>query len=89
MARPDMVRLARIFFAFKRLFGPTDPVFRAGWTVKILTRKNRANFGPAQPDPTRPIASSSDNEDLHEEDPLEYDAGFGNIIVVDNLPMVP
>ena len=24
-----------------------------------------------------------------EEDPLEYDAGFGNIVVVDNLPVVP
>ena len=31
----------------------------------------------------------SDDEDLHEEDPLEYDAGFGNIVVVDNLPVVP
>ena len=30
----------------------------------------------------------SDDEDLHQEDPLEYDAGFGNIIVVDNLLMV-
>ena len=29
------------------------------------------------------------DDDLHEEDPLEYDSGFGNIIVVDNLPVVP
>ena len=42
-------RSARFFFALKRLFGPTGPVFRAGWAVKILARKNRANFGPARP----------------------------------------
>ena len=39
---------------------PTGPIFRAGWAVKILARKNRANFGPtrfwhgsllARPDP--------------------------------------
>ena len=24
------------------------PVFRAGWAVKILARKNRANFGPTR-----------------------------------------
>ncbi|KAA8515781.1 hypothetical protein F0562_018608 [Nyssa sinensis] len=31
----------------------------------------------------------SDDEDLNEEDNLEFDAGFANIIVVDNLPVVP
>ncbi|KAI7757974.1 hypothetical protein M8C21_018695 [Ambrosia artemisiifolia] len=31
----------------------------------------------------------SDDDDLHEEDSLEFDAGFGNIIIVDNLPVVP
>ncbi|KAI3742981.1 hypothetical protein L1987_60682 [Smallanthus sonchifolius] len=31
----------------------------------------------------------SDDDDLYEEDALEFDAGFGNIIVVDNLPVVP
>ncbi|XP_070025650.1 eukaryotic translation initiation factor 3 subunit B-like [Nicotiana tabacum] len=31
----------------------------------------------------------SDDDDLMEEDPLEFDAGFGNILVVDNLPVVP
>ena len=59
MAQPGMARPARIFFALKRLFGPTGPVFRAGWAVKILAQKNRANFGPAQPSPARPIATSS------------------------------
>ena len=56
-------RPARIFFAFKRLFGQTSPVFRAGWAVKILAQKNRANFDPvrfwpspllARPSPIRP-----------------------------------
>ena len=42
-ARPNF-----FFFAFKRLFGPTGPVFRAGWAVKNLARKNRANFGPTR-----------------------------------------
>ena len=60
---PGQARPARIFFALKRLFGPTGPVFRAGWAVKILARKNRANFGPARfwpspllawPSPARP-----------------------------------
>ena len=40
-ARPD-------FFSLKRLFGPTGPVFRVGWAVKILARKNQANFGLAR-----------------------------------------
>ncbi|KAI3742980.1 hypothetical protein L1987_60681 [Smallanthus sonchifolius] len=31
----------------------------------------------------------SDDDDLNEEDSLGFDAGFGNIIVVDNLPVVP
>lgn len=35
------------------------------------------------------ICIFSDDEDLNEEDSLEFDAGFGNIIVVDNLPVVP
>ena len=26
-----------IFFTLKRLFGPTGPVFRAGWAVKMLS----------------------------------------------------
>ena len=36
------------FFVLKRLFGPTGSVFRAGWAIKILVRKNRANFGTAR-----------------------------------------
>ena len=46
---------------FKRLFGSTSPVFRAGWAAKILARKIRANFGNARfgpahcwPGPARP-----------------------------------
>ena len=39
---------SEFFFALKRLFGPTGLVFRAGWAVKMLARKNRANFGPAR-----------------------------------------
>ncbi|KAL3516745.1 hypothetical protein ACH5RR_023647 [Cinchona calisaya] len=31
----------------------------------------------------------SDDEDLKEEEELEFEVGFGNIIVVDNLPVVP
>ncbi|CAA2962368.1 eukaryotic translation initiation factor 3 subunit B-like, partial [Olea europaea subsp. europaea] len=31
----------------------------------------------------------SDDEDLKGEDPLEFEEGFGNIVVVDNLPVVP
>ena len=36
---PDPIRPVRIFFAFKRLFGPISSVFRTGWAVKILVRK--------------------------------------------------
>ena len=35
------------------------------------------------------ISSCSDDEDIYQEDGLEFDSGFGNIIVVDNLPIVP
>ncbi|KAF7153188.1 hypothetical protein RHSIM_Rhsim01G0145200 [Rhododendron simsii] len=31
----------------------------------------------------------SDDEDLNEGDPLEFDGGFSNIVVVDNIPIVP
>ena len=62
---PGLARPARIFFFFalKRLFSPTRPVFREGWAVKILARKNPANFVPtwfwpgpllARPSPARP-----------------------------------
>nr|AIZ68196.1 eukaryotic translation initiation factor 3 subunit B-like protein [Albuca bracteata] len=32
---------------------------------------------------------SDDDEDLYQEDPLEFEGGFRNVIVVDNLPVVP
>ncbi|XP_020206252.1 eukaryotic translation initiation factor 3 subunit B [Cajanus cajan] len=31
----------------------------------------------------------SDDEEIYQEDNLEFESGFGNIIVVDNLPVVP
>lgn len=31
----------------------------------------------------------SDDEDVYRDENLEFDSGFGNIIVVDNLPVVP
>ena len=31
----------------------------------------------------------SDDEDVYHDDQLEFDSGFRNIIVVDNLPVVP
>lgn len=31
----------------------------------------------------------SDDEDLRAEEALDFEEGFGNIIVVDNLPVVP
>ena len=60
---PGPARPARIFFALRRQFDQTGPVFRAGWAVKIVARKNRANFGLARfwpgpllarPSPARP-----------------------------------
>ena len=52
---PGPARL-NFFFALKRLFDLTGPIFRANWAVKILARKNRANFGLARvwPGSTRP-----------------------------------
>lgn len=32
---------------------------------------------------------SDDDDDLYHEEALEPEAGFGNVIVVDNLPVVP
>jgi len=31
----------------------------------------------------------SDDEDLHQGDNVELDSGFGNVVIVDNLPAVP
>lgn len=31
----------------------------------------------------------SDDDDLNDGDPLEFDKGFGNMVVIDNLPVVP
>ena len=31
----------------------------------------------------------SDDEVVYQEENLEFESGFGNIIVVDNLPVVP
>ncbi|XP_019235823.1 PREDICTED: eukaryotic translation initiation factor 3 subunit B-like [Nicotiana attenuata] len=39
--------------------------------------------------PSEDCGIPSDDDDLMEEDPLEFDAGFGNILVVDNLLVVP
>nr|XP_043610796.1 eukaryotic translation initiation factor 3 subunit B-like [Erigeron canadensis] len=39
--------------------------------------------------PGEDFGIKSDDEDLKEEDSLEFDAGFGSIIIVDNLPVVP
>ncbi|XAR54069.1 hypothetical protein NMG60_11029069 [Bertholletia excelsa] len=39
--------------------------------------------------PGEDLGIESNDEDLHDDDPLEFDAAFGNIIVVDNLPLVP
>ncbi|KAK3035486.1 hypothetical protein RJ639_034456 [Escallonia herrerae] len=39
--------------------------------------------------PGQTFGIESDDEDLDEEATLEFDAAFGNIIVVDNLPVVP
>ena len=69
-ARPGPIEYC---FALKRLFDPTSPVFRVGWVVKILARKDWVNFGPArfwpdpllarpgpaQPGPACPIATST------------------------------
>nr|XP_009789485.1 PREDICTED: eukaryotic translation initiation factor 3 subunit B-like [Nicotiana sylvestris] len=35
------------------------------------------------------FSDAGDDDDLMEEDPSEFDTGFGNILVVDNLPVVP
>lgn len=34
------------------------------------------------------LFTSDDDGDLYQDDPLEFEGGFGNIIVVDNLPVV-
>ena len=58
----DPARPVRIFFTFKRLFGPTSPVFMAGWAIKILVRKNRANFGPTLFWPSPLLARSGQSD---------------------------
>lgn len=39
--------------------------------------------------PGEDFGIKSDDEDVYRDDGFEFDSGFGNIIVVDNLPVVP
>ncbi|ESR63479.1 hypothetical protein CICLE_v100076091mg, partial [Citrus x clementina] len=39
--------------------------------------------------PGEDLGIISDDEDVYEDDDQEVESGFGNIIVVDNLPVVP
>ena len=57
----DPARPGLIFFAFKRLFGPTSPVFRGAELLKFWPKKSgpilaRPGFGPAHcwPCPAQP-----------------------------------
>ena len=56
---PDPTYQKFFFFTFKKLFGPTSPVFRAGWAAKILAKRTdqfwpcpilaQPTIGPARP----------------------------------------
>ncbi|KAK9273277.1 hypothetical protein L1049_018084 [Liquidambar formosana] len=57
---------------------------------------SRASIDPSPVDldsirlpPGKDFGIKSEDDDLHQEDSLEYDFRFANIIVVDNLPVVP
>ncbi|PSS11951.1 Eukaryotic translation initiation factor 3 subunit B like [Actinidia chinensis var. chinensis] len=65
-------------------------------TEEILETASRLGIDLSQVDldsirlpPGEDFGIKSDDEDLNEEDRLEFDTGFGSIIVVDNLPVVP
>ncbi|KAL2234304.1 eukaryotic translation initiation factor 3 subunit B [Sesamum indicum] len=47
------------------------------------------DLGPIRLPPAEDFGIVSDDEDLKKEESLEFEEGFGNIIVVDNLPVVP
>ncbi|KAL0464310.1 UNVERIFIED_CONTAM: Eukaryotic translation initiation factor 3 subunit B [Sesamum latifolium] len=47
------------------------------------------DLGSIRLPPAEDFGIASDDEDLKEEESLEFEEGFGNIIVVDNLPVVP
>ncbi|XP_071733109.1 eukaryotic translation initiation factor 3 subunit B-like [Rutidosis leptorrhynchoides] len=62
----------------------------------IRIESNRLNidlssidWNSVHPPPGEDFGINSDDEDLNEGGSLEFDPGFGSIIVVDNLPVVP
>ncbi|GAB4832843.1 Eukaryotic translation initiation factor 3 subunit B [Ancistrocladus abbreviatus] len=48
---------------------------------------NQVDWNSIKPPPGEDFGIISDDEDLRVEDP-EFDQGFGNIVLVDNLPQV-
>ncbi|CAH9101713.1 unnamed protein product [Cuscuta europaea] len=63
---------------------------------EIRATASRLNIDPSQIDldsihlpPGEDMGVVSDDGDLMEGDALEFEKGFGNVIVVDNLPVVP
>ncbi|KAH1099269.1 hypothetical protein J1N35_016190 [Gossypium stocksii] len=47
------------------------------------------DFSSIQLPPGENCGIFSDDDDVYHDDQLEFDSGFGNVIVVDNLPVVP
>ncbi|KAG4160453.1 hypothetical protein Goshw_025729 [Gossypium schwendimanii] len=47
------------------------------------------DFSSIQLPPGENCGIISDDDDVYHDDQLEFDSGFGNVIVVDNLPVVP
>ncbi|KAA3482149.1 eukaryotic translation initiation factor 3 subunit B-like [Gossypium australe] len=47
------------------------------------------DFSSIQLPPGENCGIISDDDDVYHDDELEFDSGFGNVIVVDNLPVVP
>ncbi|KAL0733892.1 hypothetical protein Bca4012_010102 [Brassica carinata] len=50
---------------------------------------SQVNLDSIQLPPGENFGIESDDEGVYHDDQLEFDTGFGNIIVVDNLPVVP
>ncbi|CAN0854090.1 Eukaryotic translation initiation factor 3 subunit B [Linum grandiflorum] len=50
---------------------------------------SQVDFDSVQLPPGENFGIVSDDDDILQEEQLDFDSGFGNIIVVDNLPVVP
>ncbi|XP_010525888.1 PREDICTED: eukaryotic translation initiation factor 3 subunit B [Tarenaya hassleriana] len=59
------------------------------WAARLGVDLSQVDLDSVRLPPGEDFGIVSDDEDVYKDDQLEFDTGFGNIIVVDHLPVVP